>query len=476
MPSLRIIPGAVGRASIRALVLATGPGTPQIVVRRAGGSAQIPVTVAVLPVSEAMQAELDRDGVRLFTARADNLHPGNEYELDASVGTAGLPIRFRTLPQDSPGETLKVVVASCYYDYFHRDAHYLATLESLWCKDIAFKILVGDNLYVDVAPDQRNITGGYRETIARYLRYFWHSGYSDVLAHSPTFTTWDDHEFWNNYPEWQCHLSRTGGSSRKEYVQAGHECIRVFQAVLNGDLPDDPSLSYRIDETPTVSFFVADVRSGRDRFRRGASAMMPEADLADFEAWAPSLTRPGVLILGQPLWITEGDWRDYTPPNFADQYERIWRAIAAAPHDILIVSGDVHHSRIIEIGLTDARTVYEFVTSPACHIPTVTTIVLGGYDSQGRGRVEVPASVPIGTKRGPAVKPRFLEYLFGTSVPNTLGVLTFRPLPNNKVSVGGTFLNCLSQQPAQAERLKTDGGMRDPVHSVCHAEELFRLN
>ncbi len=476
MDPLRLIPGAVGQNSIRALVLATSQGVPQLVVRPTDGGGGIPATIVPLPVSPAMQTELDRDGVRLFAASASGLQPGTEYELEGSHQGTTLRTRFRALPQDAPGENLKVVVASCYYDYFHRDAAYRATLESVWCKDAVFKFLVGDNLYLDVAPDQRDITGGYRETVARYLRHFWHSGYADVLGRLPTFATWDDHEFWNNYPERQCHLSRTSGSDRKDYIRAGTECLRFFQAILNADLSPDDNLSYRIDNTPVVSFFAADVRSARTRFEDSPPRMMPDAALSTFEAWASSLPRPGVLVVGQPLWITDGGGTDYTPPNFADQYERVWRAIAAAPHDILIVSGDVHHSRILEIGLTDTRVVYEFVTSPACHVPTVGSIISGDYGSQDRGKVEAPKSVSIGTNHGPALKPRLLRYLFGTSVPNTLGVLQFLSLPTGKVSVGCTFLDCLTQQPAQAESLHASGATQDPSYPVCHVEELFRFS
>ena len=353
MNSLRVIPGAVGQDSIRALVLAAGQATPAVVVRQASGGGQIAATVTPLPVSAEMGQELS--GVVLFAASASGLQPATEYELEVSSPAVAVRSRFQTLSPDAPGQTLKLVVASCYYDFFHRDADYLAALQSVWCKDAAFKLLVGDNLYLDVAPDQRHITGGYRETVALYLRYFWQSGYADVLGRLPTFTTWDDHEFWNNYPEHQCHLSRTSGSDRKDYIRAGTECLRLFQAVLNADLPPDDNLSYRIDNTPVVSFFAADGRSARTRFENSPPRMMPDAALSNFEAWASSLTRPGVLVIGQPLWIKEGGRTDYTPPNFADQYERIWRAIAGAPHDILVVSGDVHHSRILEIGLTDTR-------------------------------------------------------------------------------------------------------------------------
>lgn len=476
MDRLRIIPGAVHTESIRALVLAAGQGTPQVVVRRSEGGGEIPSVVVPLLVSPSMQTELARDGVRLFSASAKGLQPGADYELHASHLGSSRHIQFRALSREPPEEGLKVVVASCYYDFFHRDADYLETLKSTHCKGAAFKLLIGDNLYVDVAPDQRYIQGGYRETVALYLRYFRHSGYADVLAHSPNFATWDDHEFWNDYPERQSHLARTSGKDRKEYVRAGQECLRSFQAVLNANLPDGNNLSYRFEDAPGVSFFVADMRSARTRVKDSPPRMMPEEALTDLEQWAHSLNRPGVLVLGQPLWIEEGSSNDHKPPDFALQYERIWRAIAGAPRDILIVSGDVHHSRILEIGLGNNRTVYEFVTSPACHVPNELTIVLGSYSSQGRDKLKVPESVPVGQERGPALKPRLLRYLFGTSIPNTIGLLKFRANPTGKVSVGCTFLDCLKRRPAEAEPLKINSRKADPAYRTCHVEELFRLD
>lgn len=476
MDRIRVIPGAISQSSIRALVLAAGQGEPEVVVRRSEGGDDVRAIVVPLQVSQAMQTELDRDGVRLFSASTSGLRPGTEYELHASHPGTIPPTRFRTLSREAPEEGFKVVVASCYYDFFHRDADYLSTLKSTYCKGTAFKLLIGDNLYLDVAPDQRYIEGGYRETVALYLRYFWHSGYADVLAHSPNFTTWDDHEFWNDYPENQCHLSRTSDSGRKEYVRAGQECLRFFQAVLNQELPDGENLSYRIEDTPVVSFFVADMRCARTRVKDAPQRMMHKEALKELEEWANSLTRPGVLVVGQPLWIEEGSSTDHKPPDFALQYERIWRAIAEAPHDILIVSGDVHHSRILEIGLGNNRSVYEFVTSPACHVPKVASIVVGGYGSQGRGKVKVPESIPVGNDHGPTLKPRLLRYLFGTSVPNTIGVLKFRANPNGKVSVGCTFLDFLKKRPAKAEPLKINSRMVDPAYRRCYVEELFRLS
>jgi hypothetical protein len=475
MQNLRVIPGAVHQQALRVLIIAHGVGTPQVVVQRIDGSEAAAVPVTPIPVSAALQGELNRDNLHLFVVQADGLTPATPYELVTSHLGAVVRTGVQTLPQVASAEGLKMVVATCYYDYFSYDAAYLATLQSTWCKDAAFKCLAGDNLYLDVAPDQRDIEGGYHETATRYVRYFWSSGYGEVLATLPTLTICDDHDFWNNYPEFQCHLARTSGANRKEYSQAGLECLRVFQAVLNGALPADDDLSFRFDEAPEVSMFMADLRSARTRMDATSPRMMPETALQALEAWAASLHRPGVLVLSQPLWSQEGGGFDYNPPDFADQYGRIWRALADAPYDIVIVSGDVHYSRILEIGLANGRSVYEIVTSPACHIPTVLSEIFGTYGSQGREEVTAPASVSVHNASGPAVKPRLLQYFFGTSVPNTLALLTFRGLLSGKVSVGCMFLDCLTQRIATAEALKVAGQTRQPITQDCHAEELFRL-
>src|SRR6185295_2197754 len=105
-------------------------------------------------------------------------------------------------------EGLTIAVCSCYYDYYHVDQRYRTALtqKNLFPAS-AFKLLIGDNLYSDVAPGQAWVVGGFSETVARYSLYWWNSDYTEVLQTLPTFTCWDDHEFWNNYPEHQPHLA-----------------------------------------------------------------------------------------------------------------------------------------------------------------------------------------------------------------------------------------------------------------------------
>lgn len=71
--------------------------------------------------------------------------------------------------------------------------------------------------------------------------------------------------------------------------------------------------------------------------------------------WVGSLTCPGVLVVGQPVLAKAegrapwGEHSDWNLPAF-DQYPGLVRALSSAPHDILVLSGDVHFGRIATFG------------------------------------------------------------------------------------------------------------------------------
>src|SRR5207247_8148883 len=279
------------------------------------------------------------------------------------------------------------------------------------------------------------------ETVQRYLDYFWDSDYADALGTPPNLATWDDHEFWNNFPEKVAWLSRTNDSNRASYTQAGIDCLEVFQAPLNPPRVTTKHRSFRFDEAPFVSFFIADTRTQRSLYDSDPTKrhLLPPEAMEEFESWAAEKRDcPGVFVLGQPLWLETGSWKDWNIIDFTEEYRRIWAAIAASPSDILIVSVDVHDSRLLEISVLRptpneageaSRLVYEFVTSPACHIPTIAStlpIVPAFLRAQDEDKVEFPGDASISGPGAGGIKPEFSRYLFGTDVPTSVGVLVFR--------------------------------------------------
>jgi hypothetical protein len=250
-------------------------------------------------------------------------------------------------------------------------------LTKLWKP--AFKLLMGDQVYADWPSDYGPDFTGEAEVelyAGRYADYWGDSAYRQLLQSSPNFFMCDDHEFWNDYPERQIHLSRSLPPFRDKYASAALELYRRFQACLN---PGD-QLWYSFD-IGEVSFFVADSRSERDFFARDNGChFFQEAQWQALEQWGRGLRGPGVLVLGQPIYQKDGDWRDHSLSNFAADYGRLWALIEGniegktgdgKPHDVLVLSGDIHTGRLSigrRAGLDAPQGVPEFIASAACMI------------------------------------------------------------------------------------------------------------
>lgn len=457
-PTARLLPGAVTRTSLRALLIRRTDSDPVAGLWLASGAeAPAPATVSVQPVQvpPALGSRLASSSgspLTFFDVRASNLTAGERYVLRASG--VDRPVEFRTLSLFDPTASLSIVVGSCYYDFFGDHARLDAMLASPHARNAAFALWIGDNLYADVAPGAASLSDAYVEMAQRYVRYFWQSPYAGALARLPACFTWDDHEFWNNYPEFQVHLSRSWGANRDAYTEASLAGLELFERRLNPPSVAD-GRSYVIDELPHVSIFVADMRTSRERWTGKASRMMTDADLQALEGWATRLDdRAGMLVLGQPLWLDAGSRLiDLSPIDFTDQYRRMWRAITRAKREIVIVSGDVHYSRLIRCTMRNDRgNVFEFVTSPVGHIPTEVAVATGSYGAQGG------ASVALDRQPGSRGDTDFVDladYVMGTTAEtkSSIGVLTFGPGTQGATRVEASFLEVGPNGAADLARL-----------------------
>lgn len=348
--------------------------------------------------------------------------------------------QFRTLApseKSDPG-SVRLVVASCYYDDALFGAQARAYGDTLKCipQPVDLKLLVGDNLYLDVAPDQRSIWGGWRETAHRYRHYFWESdAYADALSQHANLATWDDHEFWNNYPEKQFWLDRTKDKWRPDYDAAGQAFLETFQNNLNR-LPGCTDKRSHVYSTPACELFLADTRSRRTSMNKLRPKMFEDREFGDLLRWLGELEVPGLLVLGQPLWHSRGSFLDYAPIDFEVQFGQLWAALAECKADVLVVSGDVHHSRVLQVDMGNGRMLHEFVSSPAVHIPNEWSTLWQSYSSQGQGKVSYPKQLTVPSSGHTAglnwIKPRVAECLASTNVQNTVGELVLRRIPQAK--------------------------------------------
>ncbi len=460
--AIRIIPGAVGPTTLRALVLSDASTAPDLTLVDVRGAPTPPLSIEPHGSGdERFDQHVIGAGIRLYVAEATGLRPGADYQIGAT--------HVRTLPRTLPASGYRLALASCYSDDFKRDTDYLKVLQgSTNFGQLDAKLLVGDNLYVDVGSVGAVARSGFEETAERYLRHFWRSGYADVLSYLPTFAMWDDHEFWNNYPEHQVWLPRSMRSRHDLFRDAALTGIRAFQSVLNPPPVARHGLSYRF-ELPPLSLFALDLRAGRSMHDVAAPIMCSEAELQAFERWAAGLAGPGALIVGQPLWQGAGDWQDWNPPAFTAQYARIWSALTSAPFDIVVLSGDVHHSRLLEIDVGDGRRVWELVSSPACHIPTVESIAARAFDVQGAGHVGFPLEIAT------AAGARLAAYHMGTAVPNTIALLKLTPADDDGVTVAGSFVDLVRKTVAPWATPPDRCPVAPGDHAWCKREPMFVL-
>lgn len=432
----RIIPGAISSTTLRALVLSDQSTPPPLKLVDVRGAPTPPLSIKGHGSGDPrFDQHVIRAGVYLYVAEASKLRPGADYQLGET--------HIRTLPRVLPARGLNLAIASCYSNDFKRDGDYLKVLQgAVGYTPLTAKLLVGDNLYVDVGPGVGSERTAFESTAERYLSHFWTGGYADVLSYLPTFAMWDDHELWNNYPERQIWLPRSMGSARANYKAAALAGINAFQSVLNPTPASRGGLSYRF-ELPGLSVFALDLRAGRSMHDISDPVLTSEPELQAFERWAANLGRPGALVVGQPLWMRAGDWQDWNPPAFAAQYARIWKALAAAPYDCVIISGDVHHSRLLEISVGTGRRVWELVSSPVCHIPTIESIVARAFDQQASGNVNFPLAISV-----PGVPLALTGFHMGTNDNNSLALIRLSAAPDG-LAIAGSFIDLVRKTPAR---------------------------
>jgi hypothetical protein len=236
------------------------------------------------------------------------------------------------------------------------------------------KLLVGDQVYLDApwfkyfglplpwTTPTRHISAVYKRT---WDKLHW------MLSHGITVCVSDDHEFWNDYPYpppiVTVFTKFLVGPFRRRWNRRARQFLRAFQA------PQDTMAISIGGDRPEVQFFVADTRLHR-RSGGPSPTLMRETDFQDLLSWIAELRAPGVLAIGQPVFAEPVNERfgvvtDHNLPFFAGQYDRLCAALLAAPHDVLILSGDVHFGRVVEVAVTRIRPdpaarIVEVISSP----------------------------------------------------------------------------------------------------------------
>jgi hypothetical protein len=298
--------------------------------------------------------------------RVTALRPRQTYSFALQV--QGAPLKtatVTTLPAQLPAAGEKpftVLLGSCFAHHEDRElkvGNAFFHMPHAASPDI--KLLAGDQVYLD-SPWYRYLLphslGELRDAFVEHYGRTWgqSEGFARVLTEGANYFSSDDHEFWNNAPNFVAFAANTwSAGGRRQWFAIARELYQAFQT------------SRSIDEfaVPPVSFLIADTRINRDA-KRGD--FMSAGDLDRVRNWIGSLTGPGVLVLGQPLLQTttgalHGHFGDWNLPDFA-QYRQLAGIVGASRNSIVILTGDVHYGRIAHARLRSGAELIEIISSP----------------------------------------------------------------------------------------------------------------
>jgi hypothetical protein len=297
------------------------------------------------------------------------LEEGAAYVVTANEARA----RFSTLPLSLPpagADPFSAVLSSCYFRSNDRGA---AALARAVVREVRpdIKFLGGDQVYLDFpsfvvgVPFDR--AGKARLFLSKYVANWGDAnGLGALLSEGATWFAPDDHEYWNNFPNAATIISPTWTlDGRREYREVAEAFYREFQA------DDLSSEVFRRFDVPPLEFMVLDTRAHREE---GDERFVTDADMVVLADWVRKLSGPGVMVLGQPLFVEPQrgftGWfrRRLADRNLADyrQYESLANALVRAPHSVLVLAGDVHFPRVAQAMRPDDRSqgVFEVISSP----------------------------------------------------------------------------------------------------------------
>ena len=311
-------------------------------------------------------------------AKFRGLEPGRDYRVkferrveanrQAGISRNWQEVRsgqFRTLPSRLPladEGRFTFALGSCFYN--HRDSGQAAAaykaLHDRGDESVRpdVTLLTGDQVYLDIGLDSLSlIPREIRERIADDYALHWQA-LGSILNRGGTWMLPDDHEYWNDYPFVDSFLPTLLALKlphvRRNWRRAARDAVEHIQrspVVESFTLGDD------------LTMCLADVRSHRLK-----SGFLPDAEFQKLLRWARRRSCPGVLVLSQPLIVTESK-AERNLRSFPIQYAQLLDALSAVNHDVVVLSGDVHFGRIASVALGDygARLI-EIISSPLSNL------------------------------------------------------------------------------------------------------------
>lgn len=347
-------------------VINEGPGFDPGALRLSCNGQDRPIP----PLSNLYRTGSGLNDIRHLYYTAEPLQPAANYVFELfHEGNSVSVCNVRTLPADLPflGEhPFTVLLSSCFCASQSDSSAIGNTYFNLLMQDRPdIKILCGDQVYLD-APALNFAIPKSDETLedthfSNYVDTWTQDGLpfgnKFFLQNGANFFSADDHEFWNNAPDFASFLPDT-------YTEKGRDVWWKFASNFFNIFQTEKSVkTFAVGE---VSFFILDTRMKR---AAGRNTFMTADDRNALENWVNGLTGIGVLVIGQPVFTVKAGpvasvVADKSLPNYK-QYEDLAGILSRTERSIIVLTGDVHFSRLSECRLLNGKSIYEVISSPS---------------------------------------------------------------------------------------------------------------
>jgi hypothetical protein len=348
----------------------------------------------LLPSDEPEIKTLHYQRLTIGLERERELTPSTSYSLNLHIDKQKADpkdllrtARVTTLPKTLPSEEnpFTLLLGSCFYGPEDPDGLVGKTYHHVPADQKPdVKVLCGDQVYLDNPWEETTAkwkesyskAGLFRATLfEKYLKNWCQvvgkdAGFRQLLKDGANYFCSDDHEFWNNAPNFGVVAARYT-IRRTQRAWWFREAAALFRALQS------PSPLVRF-EVPPLSFCIADTRINRDV---KGTQFVDEEDLELVKEWIEDLQGPGVLVVGQPVLAKTNSVRSFRDegvlrgaksflengllsnlkglpgdivsfyfdkdlPDYRDQYRELIDCIKRSEHSIVVLTGDVHYGRI----------------------------------------------------------------------------------------------------------------------------------
>lgn len=281
------------------------------------------------------------------------LAPDSEYEYAAYTDDRGIAEgRFTTAP--SPGEkgVFRLAFGSCFHKI---GLHNPNLIDQILKRKPRAMLLLGDI----AADDRENRINMHRsDYLLRDVSKVW----SELAAHIPLYTSWDDHDYFNN----------DLGGIPEGFTAADRKTVReVWHENWNNPENTNPGIYFNTRIGP-VEVIMLDTRSFRENDRRGEyGSYLGKAQFEWLKETLKNSEAPFKVVSSGTMWsdyITPG--KDSWGTWDTKAREELFRFIEAENiSGVLLVSGDRHGARGFTIPRPSGFELYEFQVASLGGVP-----------------------------------------------------------------------------------------------------------